>query len=343
MLRRRTVTPSVSRGVQMRRRDFVTLLGGVAAWPLGARAQQPTLPVIGWLGSTTRPVPPFAAAFEAGLKETGYVPGQTFAIEYRLAEGRYERLPALAAELVERKVTLIVTVSNVDAARAAKEATSVIPIVFYVGVDPLAFKLVSSLNRPGGNITGITLFGQELAAKRLEMLHELRPNTKTIGVLLNPKNQSHEQEIKTRAFDKMARAQELAIEHAYASAEDEIEPALAGLEQKHIDALFVAPDPLWSTHRERVAAAATRYGIATIFLDKESVVAGALISYGPSFADGYRQVGNYAGRVLNGEKPADLPVQQPTKFDLVINLRTAKTLGVTIPDSLLVQATEVIE
>jgi putative tryptophan/tyrosine transport system substrate-binding protein len=273
----------------------------------------------------------------------GHVPGQTVAIEYRLAEGRYERLPALAAELVERKVTLIVTFSNVDAARAAKEATSVIPIVFYVGVDPLAFKLVTSLNRPGGNITGITVFGQELSGKRLEMLRELRPNTKTIGVLLNPKNQSHEREIKTRAFDKRARAQELTIEHAYASAEDEIEPALADLGRKHIDALLVAPDMLWDTHRERVAAAAVRHAIATVLYSRESVVAGGLIGYRASSADAYRQVGNYAGRVLNGEKPADLPVQQPTKFDLVINLRTAKALGLTIPDSLLVQATEVIE
>jgi putative tryptophan/tyrosine transport system substrate-binding protein len=327
----------------MRRRDFFALIGGVAAWPLAATAQQPTVPVIGWLGSTTRPLPPFAAAFDAGLKETGHVPGQTVAIEYRLAEGRYERLPALAAELVERKVTLIVTVSNDDAARAAKAATSVIPIVFFVGGNPLAFKLVTSLNRPEGNITGITLFGMELEQKRLEMLRELRPDTKTIGVLVNPKNQSHQLGIKAGYFEKMARAQGLAIELAYASAEDEIEPALAGLGQKHIDALLVAPDPLWFAHRERVAAAALRHGIATIFLNKESVVAGGLINYGPSLADGYRQVGNYAGRVLNGEKPTDLPIQQPTKFDLIINLKTAKALGVTIPDLLLVQATEVIE
>ena len=327
----------------MRRRDFITLVGGAAASPLAARAQQLTMPVIGWLGSGTAPLPSPAAAFDAGLKEMGCVPGQTVAIEYRHADGRYERLPALAADLVERKVTLIVTFSNVDAARAAQAATSVIPIVFFVGVDPLATKLVTSLNRPGGNITGITLFGGELLAKRLEMLRELRPNNKTIGVLVNPKNQSHELGIKTGAFEKMARAQGLAIEHAYASAEDEIEPALAGLGQKHIDALLVVPDTLWSTHRERVASAALHHAIATIFLEKEAVVAGGLISYGPSSADAYRQVGNYAGRVLNGETPADLPVQQPTKFELVINLRTAKTLGLTIPDSLLVRATEVIE
>jgi putative tryptophan/tyrosine transport system substrate-binding protein len=327
----------------MRRRDFITLVGGVAAWPLAARAQQSTMPVIGWLGSTTRPVPPSAAAFDAGLKETGYVPGQSVAIEYRLAEGRYERLPALAAELVKRKVTLIVTSSNVDAARAAKAATSAIPIVFLVGISPLRSKLVTSLNRPEGNITGVTLFGEELEQKRLEMLRELRPNTKTVGMLVNPKNQSHELGIKTGYYEKMARAQGLAIELAYVSAEDEIEPALAGLGQKHIDALLVVPDSLWTAHRERVAAAALHHAIATIFLNKESVVAGGLINYGPSSADAYRQVGNYAGRVLNGEKPADLPVQQPTKFDLVINLRTAKTLGLTIPDSLLVRATEVIE
>jgi putative ABC transport system substrate-binding protein len=240
-------------------------------------------------------------------------------------------------------VTLIVTGTNVDAARAAKEATSVIPIIFYVGVNPLVSGLVTSLNRPGGNITGLTVFGGELAAKRLEMLRELRPNTKTIGILWNLRNQSHALGIKTGGFEKVAGAQGLAIEHAYASAEDEIEPAFAGLGQKHIDALLVIPDSLWNTHRERVAAAALRHGIATIFADKESVVAGGLIGYGPSFTDAFRQVGNYAGRVLNGEKPADLPVQQPTKFDLVINLRTAKALGLTIPDSLLVQATEVIE
>jgi putative tryptophan/tyrosine transport system substrate-binding protein len=328
----------------MRRRSFIKVIAGAAvAWPSITRSQQPTMPVIGWLGSTTRPLPPSAAAFDAGLKETGYVPGQTVAIEYRLAEGRYERLPALAADLVERKVTLIIAASNVDAARAAKEATSVIPIVFFVGADPLANKLVPSLNRPGGNITGITIFAAELSAKRTEMLRQLRPNSKTIGMLWNPKNQSHKPTINSDYLEKRFQAQGLAIEHAYASAEDEIEPALAGLGQKHVDALFVAADSLWGTHREHVAAAALRHGIATIFPDKESVVAGGLISYGPSFADGYRQVGNYAGRVLNGEKPADLPVQQPTKFELVINLRTAKALGVTIPDLLLVQASEVIE
>jgi putative ABC transport system substrate-binding protein len=330
----------------MRRRDFVALVGGVAAWPLGARAQQPTMPVIGWLGSTTRPLPPFAPAFEAGLKEMGYVPGQSVAIEYRIAEGRYERLPALAADLVERKVSVIVTFGNVDAALAAKAATSVIPIVFFVGADPLASKLVTSLNRPEGNITGVTIFGAELVPKRVEMLRELRPNAKTIGVLWNPKNQDHALGIKAGFpyFEKMARARGwLAIEHAYASAEDEIEPALAGLGQKHIDALIVPPEALSFTHRERVTAAALRHGIATVLWSREMVVAGGLIGYGPSFADAYRQVGNYAGRVLNGEKPADLPVQQPTKFDLVINLKTAKTLGITIPVSLLVQATEVIE
>jgi putative ABC transport system substrate-binding protein len=327
----------------MRRRNFIALLGGAAAWPLAARAQQPTTPVIGWLESTTRPSPPFAAAFDAGLKEMGYVSGQTVAIEYRLAEGRYERLPALAADLVERKVSVIVTFSNVDAALAAKEATSVIPIVFLVGIDPLASKLVTSLNRPEGNITGITLFGGELQAKRLEMLRELRPSTKTIGMLWNPKNQSHALGSKSGYPEKMAQAQGLAVEHAYASAEDEIEPALAGLEQKHIDALIVAPDSLWSTHRERLAAAAVRHAIATVLYSREYVVAGALIGYGPSAADAYRQVGNYAGRVLNGEKPGDLPVLQPTKFDLVINLKTAKALGLAIPDTLLVRATEVIE
>jgi len=265
----------------MRRREFITLLSSAAAgWPLAARAQQPAMPVIGWLESGTGPSPPFAAAFEAGLKEMGYVPGQSVAIEYRFAQGRYERLPALAADLVERKVSVIVTFSNGDAARAAKEATSVIPIVFLVGDNPLASKLVTSLNRPGGNITGITLFGQELHGKRVEMLLELRPNTKTIGVLWNPKNQSHALGIKTGAFDKWAQARGLAIEHAYASAEDEIEPALAGLEQKHIDALLVVPDTLWSTHRERFAAAAVRHGVAAVLFNREFVVAGCLIGYG---------------------------------------------------------------
>jgi putative tryptophan/tyrosine transport system substrate-binding protein len=328
----------------MRRRDFITLVGGVAAWPLGARAQQPTMPVIGWLGSVTRPLPPLAAAFDAGLKETGYVPGQTVAIEYRLAEGRYGQLPALAADLVERKVTLIVAASNLDAARAAKEATSVIPIVFFVGADPLASKLVTSLNRPEGNITGVTVFGAELVPKRVEMLRELRPNAKTLGVLWNPKNQDQALVIKAGfpRFEKMARARGwLAIEHAYASAEDEIEPALAGLGQKHIDALIVPPESLSFTHRERLAAAAIRHGIAMVLWSREMVEAGGLIGYGPNNADAFRQLGNYAGRVLNGEKPADLPVQQPTKFDLVVNLRTAKALGLTIPASLPV--TEEIE
>jgi ABC-type uncharacterized transport system substrate-binding protein len=330
----------------MRRRSFIKVIVGAAvAWPSTTRSQQPTMPVIGWLESGTGPSPPFAAAFEAGLKETGYVPGQTVAIEYRLAESRYERLPAFAADLVERKVTLIVTFSNVDAARAAQEATSVIPIVFFVGGDPLATKLVTSLNRPEGNITGVTVFGAELVPKRVEMLRELRPNAKTLGVLWNPKNQDQALIIKAGfpRFEKMARAQGVAIEHAYASAEDEIEPALAGLEQKHIDALLVVPDTLWSTHRERFAAAAVRHGVAAVLYNREFVVAGGLISYGPSATDAYRQVGNYAGRLLKGEKPGDLPVLQPTRFDLVINLKTAKALGVIIPNSLLVQATEVIE
>jgi putative tryptophan/tyrosine transport system substrate-binding protein len=328
----------------MRRRSFIKVIAGAAvAWPSITRSQQPTMPVIGWLGSTTRPLPPSAAAFDAGLKETGYVPGQSVAIEYRLAEGRYERLPALAADLVERKVTLIVTFNYVDAARAAQEATSVIPIVFLVGADPLANKLVPSLNRPGGNITGITAFAAELSAKRTEMLRQLRPNSKTIGMLWNPKNQSHKPTINTDYLEKRFQAQGLAIEHAYASAEDEIEPALAGLGQKHVDALLVVPDTLWSMHRERLAVAAVRHAIPAIYAFREYIEAGGLMSYGASFVEGYRQAGIYAGRVLNGEKPGDLPVLQPTKFDLVINLKTAKTLGLIIPDTLLMRATEVIE
>jgi putative tryptophan/tyrosine transport system substrate-binding protein len=322
----------------MQRREFITLVGGaVAAWPLAAKAQMPTMPEIGYLesGSATSPT----AAFQAGLKESGFVEGQNVTIEYRRAEAQYDRLPALAADLAGRQVAVIVASGAVVSPLAARAATTTIPIVFLIGADPVRAGLVASLNRPGGNIAGVTLFGGELTAKQLELLRELMPKARAFAGLINPKNPTHLEFL----WQNLAHTIGVPIESVSASTESDFEPAIASLAEKQVDALIVVPDSLFGSNRESLIAVLARHAMPAVFLDRASVVAGGLISYGGNATDAQRQAGIYVGRILKGEKPADLPVLQPTKFDLVINLRAAKALGLKVPDSLLVRATEVVE
>ncbi len=327
----------------MERRNFIALVGGAAAaWPRTANAQKPTMPVIGVLesGSATSPTN-ITAEFHAGLKESGFVEGQNVTIEYRRAEAQYDRLPAFAADLVGRQVAVIVASGATVSPLAAQAATRTIPIVFFMGTDPVQTGLVASLNRPGGNITGTTTFGSELYEKQLGMLHELVPNARAIAMLVNPKNPTHAGG-KPR-WQALADSIGIPIESVSASMESDFEPAIAGLAEKQVDALNVVPDTLFGSYRENLIAVLARHAMPAMFPTRESVVAGGLISYGGSYAGALRQLGIYVGRILRGEKPADLPVLQPTKFDLVINLRTAKALGLTVPNTILAQATEVIE
>ena len=327
----------------MKRREFITLLGGATiAWPLAARAQQPVVPVIGILSSLsssniTSRMPPF----RQGLKESGYIEGQNVAIEYRVAEGQYDRLPALAADLVDRKVALIVAAGGADPAKAAKAATTTIPIVFVSAGDPFKAGIVTSLGRPAGNITGVSLLVSALEAKRLGLLHEIVPGTASIGVLANPKVADADLEL--RELQEAASAINRQINVARASTETEIDTAFATLAQQAPCALLVTADPFFTSRRDQVVALAARYRLPAIYFQREFVDNGGLISYAPDFADGYRQAGVYVGKILKGTKPADLPVMQPTKFELVINLKTAKALGLTIPPTLLATADEVIE
>jgi putative ABC transport system substrate-binding protein len=327
----------------MRRREFMTLVGGAAgAWPLAALAQKSTMPVIGVLesGSANSPTS-LTAEFHAGLKELGYVDGQNVTIEYRRADAHYDRLPALASDLIQRKADLIVASGNFASPLTAKAATTTIPIVFLIGADPVQTGLVASLNRPGGNMTGVTIFGGHLFAKQLEMLRELVPKARTFGVLVNPQNPSHR--IDKGFWQPFADAVGVPIEVVTASTEGELEPTIARLAEKQVDALLVVADTLFGSNSDRLGAALARHAMPAIFTARQHAVAGGLLSYGGSFADAKRQVGIYVGRVLKGEKPADLPILQPTKFDLVINLKTAKALGITVPNAFLIQATEVIE
>jgi putative ABC transport system substrate-binding protein len=331
----------------MRRREFITLLGGslvgsaAASWPRAARAQQPAMPAIGYLsGGRLEGQSDTTAAFKQGLSETGYIEGKNVAIEYRWANGQYEQLPALAADLVHHQVAVIATVTPV-AALAAKQATTSIPIVFTTGSDPVRDGIVPSLNRPGGNITGATFFSNLLTAKRLELLHQLVPNANVIAVLLNPKNLNVE--LEKKETQEAARALGLQLVPVQASTEREIDDLFANLAQQHVGGVLASGDVLFSDRRQQIAELAVRHTVPTCFAGRLQVVAGGLMSYGARNTDTFRQAGNYVGRILKGEKPSELPVQQPTKFEFVINLKTAKALGLTIPHNLLVLADEVIE
>jgi putative ABC transport system substrate-binding protein len=326
----------------MRRREFITLLGGgAAAWPLAARAQQPSLPVIGFLnsGSSTEREP-FVATFRQGLKETGYVEGQNVRIEYRWAEGHYDRLPALAADLVRQHVSVFVSAGGSTTALAAKAATATIPIVFGGGGDPVQLGLVASLNRPGGNMTGVYIL-DATEAKRLGLLRELVPTAAVIAVLLNPSNVTFQ--AKVNDVEQGARTVGQQIRILKASNDREIETAFTSLLQLRAGALAVAPDPFFSDQRDQLVALAARYGVPTIYSGRDFVNAGGLISYGISAGETYRQLGVYTGRILKGEKAADLPVVQSTKFEFLINLKTAKALGLQVPPGLSASADEVIE
>ncbi len=325
----------------MKRREFIAGVGGAAlTWPLAARAQQKAMPVIGYLSSYS-PLNPNVAAFRQGLSEMGYVEGQNLTIEYRWAENRYERLPALAADLVGRKVDVIAASGGDLASRAAKSATSTIPIVSVIGGDPVAAGLVASLARPGGNLTGVSFLDVELNPKRLELLSELVPQARVIILLVNPNN-SNADRIMREAQDA-ARAKGVQLPILKAGSESEIDAAFATLVQLQAGALVVAGDPFFNSRREQLVALASRHAVPTIYAWREFPDAGGLISYGASFTSVYRQLGIYAGKILKGAKPSDLPVEQPTRFELVINLKTAKALALTVPQSLLARADEVIE
>jgi putative ABC transport system substrate-binding protein len=327
----------------VKRRKFIALVGGAAAaWPLAAHAQKPTMPVIGVLESGTATAPTnITAEFHAGLKLSGFIEGQNVTIEYRRAKAQYDRLPALAADLVGRQVAVIVATGAFVSALAARAATTTIPIVFLIGADPVQTGLVASLNRPGGNLTGVTVFGGHLFAKQLEMLHELVPKARAIAVLVNPKNPSHP--IGKSYWQDFADAIGVPIESVSASTESDFEPTIASLAEKQVDALYVVADSLFGSNSDSLSAALARHAMPAMFTARQNVVAGGLIGYGGSYSDAKHQLGTYVGRILKGEKPADLPVLQPTKLDLVINLKTAKALGIRVPDALLVQATELIE
>jgi putative ABC transport system substrate-binding protein len=325
----------------MRRRSFIGILGGAAVWPLAARAQQ-AMPVVGFLsGRSSAESQSLVAAFDKGLREAGFIEGQNAALQFQWADGQYDRLPAQATDLVRRQVALIVAVGAVPAIRAAKAATSTIPIVFVTGDDPVRLGLVASLNRPGANITGISPLNQQLEAKRLAILHELVPRTAAIAMLVNPNNPRTDTQLKE--IEAAASALGRQYHLLKASTADAIDVAFATLAQRNEGALLIIGDPFFSSRRNQLVALAARHKIPTLYHDLAFAEPGGLIIYGSSIPDSYRHAGNYTGRILRGEKPADLPVMQATKIDFVINLKTAKALGLEIPPTLLALADEVIE
>jgi putative tryptophan/tyrosine transport system substrate-binding protein len=327
----------------MRRREFIAGLGSAVALPVVARAQQPAVPVIGYLNSTTESATQrFISAFRQGLNEFGYVERRNVSIEYRWVEGQYDRLTALTAELVRRRVTVIVATGGTAVARAAKSATATIPIVFVAGGDPVEVGLVASLNRPGGNVTGAAILTTSLTAKRLELLHSLVPEAKSIGFLINPTNTTV---TKIEMMEAESAAHTLGVRLVPLNASNlrEIETVFETLAAQRIRALLAGGDPLWTFQRIQLAVLTARYSVPAIYAVREITDAGGLISYGAGISDAYRLAGNYTGRILKGEKPADLPVQQSTRIEMILNLKTAKALGLTIPETLLATADEVIQ
>lgn len=332
--------PSLGQGMQ--RREFIMLLGtAVAAWSLAARAQQP-IPIVGFVHTgEAGPNASFVAAFSQGLKDAGHVEGQTVSIEYRWADGHLERIPALVLELVRRPVAVLLTGGGDVPPLVAKGATATIPIVFVIGDDPVASGLVASLNRPGGNVTGATIIASELGPKRVEMTFELLPHVSAVAMLLNPNNPQSAIDSDITQTALRAKGKEVHVLHA--SNREEIDAAFAALPALKVGALLLIPDPLFQSSRSQVIALAARYSLPTIYYTGTYVASGGLVSYGASFAEMYRQMGVYVGKILKGAKAADLPVLQPTKFELVINLKAAKALGLDVPPSLLSRADQVIE
>jgi putative tryptophan/tyrosine transport system substrate-binding protein len=327
----------------LKRREFITVLGVAAAWPLMARAQQTAMPVVGFLNSRTPDdTAHLVAAFRRGLSETGYVEGRNVTVEYRWGFGQYDRLPALAAELARPPVAVLASSGGDPAILAAKAATSTIPIVF-VGGDPVQMGLAASFNRPGGNVTGISTLSYTLVAKRLGLLHELVSQAAAIGMLVNPADRGGSGAQQTRELEEATRTIGLQIHVLQASTDSEIDTAFESMAQGRIAALIIGSDPFYDTRRDKLVGLAARNAVPAMYQSREYAAAGGLISYGIDFSESYRQLGVYTGRILKGEKPADLPIVQSTKFELVINLKTAKTLGLTIPPSVLAIADEVIE
>ena len=327
----------------MRRREFVALLGGtLSAWPLAARAQQAATPVIGYLGLTSpEAFAALTAAFRRGLGETGFVEGQNLEIKYRWAHGQFDQLPALAADLVAQRVSVIAALGTPASATAAKAATSTIPIIFVTGGDPVDLGLVKSLNRPAGNATGVYMLTVALEPKRLELIHELVPNAADIGIIADPNSPDTVEQMKSLSTAASSLGRRLKTMNV--SGENDIEPAFAAMAEQRVTAAVVTSSPAYLPQRQKFAALAARYAIPTAYFVRDFADAGGLISYGTSLPDAYRRAGVYTGRILKGDKPADLPIEQSVKVELVVNLKTAKALGLTVPQSLLARADEVIE